>query len=74
MTLAGTVIMPDAARRFTWDATAEERARRRHRELLSKGKEIPYVQVLADIKQRDQTDSQRRFPPLRVVDDAVWRD
>ena len=67
----GTVIMPDAALKIYLDATAEERARRRHRELLSKGKEIPYVQVLADIKQRDQTDSQRAISPLRAADDAV---
>jgi cytidylate kinase len=67
----GTVIMPHAALKIYLDATAEERARRRHRELLSKGKEIPYTKVLADIVQRDQTDSQRAMSPLRPADDAV---
>lgn len=67
----GTVIMPDAALKIFLDATAEERARRRHRELLSKGKEIPYTQVLADILQRDKIDSQREVSPLRAADDAV---
>jgi cytidylate kinase len=67
----GTVIMPDAALKIFLDATAEERARRRHRELLSKGKEIPYTQVLADILSRDKFDSQRAISPLRPADDAV---
>jgi cytidylate kinase len=67
----GTVIMPDAALKIFLDATAEERARRRHRELLSKGKEIPYTQVLADILWRDKFDSQRAISPLRPADDAV---
>jgi cytidylate kinase len=67
----GTVIMPDAALKIFLDATAEERARRRHRELLSKGKEIPYIQVLTDIRARDKIDSQRAMSPLRPADDAV---
>lgn len=67
----GTVIMPNAALKIYLDATAAERARRRHRELLSKGKEIPYTQVLADIELRDRIDSQRAMSPLRAADDAV---
>jgi cytidylate kinase len=67
----GTVIMPDAALKIYLDASAEERARRRHRELLSKGKEVPYTQVLADILQRDKIDSERAMSPLRAADDAV---
>jgi cytidylate kinase len=67
----GTVIMPDAALKIYLDASAEERARRRHRELLGKGKEIAYIHVLADILQRDQIDSQRVLSPLRAAEDAV---
>jgi cytidylate kinase len=67
----GTVIMPDAALKVYLDATAEERARRRHRELLSKGKSIAYTQVLADILQRDGIDSQRAMSPLRPAEDAA---
>ena len=67
----GTVIMPEAALKIYLDASAEERARRRHRELLSKGKEIPYTQVLVDIIRRDEIDSQRAISPLRPADDAV---
>jgi cytidylate kinase len=67
----GTVIMPEAALKIYLDASAEERARRRHRELLSKGEEIAYIQVLADILRRDQIDSERTLSPLRAADDAV---
>lgn len=67
----GTVIMPDAALKVYLDATAEERARRRHRELLTKGKDIAYTQVLADIVKRDQFDSGRALSPLRPAEDAV---
>lgn len=67
----GTVIMPDAALKIYLDATAEERARRRHRELLSKGKDVPYTQVYADILRRDKIDSERAISPLRPADDAV---
>lgn len=67
----GTVIMPDAALKVYLDASAEIRARRRHRELLGKGKEIPFTQVLTDIQRRDQIDSQRAISPLRPADDAV---
>jgi CMP/dCMP kinase len=67
----GTVIMPEAALKIFLDATAQERARRRHRELLSKGKEISYIQVYADILQRDDFDSRREISPLRAAADAV---
>lgn len=67
----GTVIMPEAALKIYLDASAEERARRRHRELLKKGKMIPYTQVHEDILRRDETDSHRAVSPLRAADDAV---
>ncbi len=67
----GTVIMPEARVKVFLDATADERARRRHRELLAKGKDVPYIQVLADIRKRDDFDSKRALSPLRAADDAV---
>jgi len=67
----GTVIMPRAALKLYIDASAEERARRRHRELLAKGKDLAYTQVLADIVRRDKIDSERALSPLAVADDAV---
>ncbi|MFN3334476.1 MAG: (d)CMP kinase, partial [Caldilinea sp.] len=53
------------------DATPEERARRRHRELHQQGKNISYDQVLADIIRRDHIDSERTLAPLRQAPDAV---
>lgn len=70
----GTVIMPEAALKIYLDASAEERARRRHRELLKRGKMIPYTQVYDDILRRDETDSHRAVSPLRPADDAVVLD
>jgi cytidylate kinase len=67
----GTVIMPDARLKVFLDASAEERARRRHRELLAKGQDVAYIQVLADIRKRDEFDSRRALSPLRAADDAV---
>lgn len=51
-------------------ASAEERAGRRHKELIEKGQDISYAQVLADIKTRDKNDSTRALNPLRQADDA----
>jgi cytidylate kinase len=67
----GTVVMPDAALKIYLDASIAERARRRHRELLSKGKDIDYKQVEAAIVLRDKFDSERAVSPLRAAHDAV---
>ncbi len=66
----GTVIMPDAPVKIYLDASAEERARRRYREILAKGEAADYDRVLADIRRRDALDSGRALSPLRVADDA----
>lgn len=66
----GTVIMPDAPLKIYLDASAEERARRRYREHVAKGKAPDYDQVLADIRRRDELDSGRALSPLRVAEDA----
>ena len=55
-------------------ASAEERAGRRHKELIEKGQDISYAQVLADIKTRDKNDSTRALNPLRQADDAELLD
>lgn len=67
----GTVVLPEAPLKVFMDASAEERARRRHRELLSRGKEEPFDQVLADIVRRDRIDSERAVSPLCAAADAV---
>ncbi|KMO38990.1 (d)CMP kinase [Methylobacterium aquaticum] len=70
----GTVVCPDAAVKLFVTASAEERARRRHRELGERGETIPYDAVLADILRRDARDADRDAAPLRVAEDAVVLD
>lgn len=67
----GTVVLPDAGLKIYMDASAEERARRRHLELESRGRPIAYQRILDDIIARDRYDSDRSLAPLRPADDAV---
>ncbi len=67
----GTVVMPDAPLKVYLDATAEERARRRYKELQERGRPVDFVRVLEDINRRDRIDSSRALSPLRVAADAV---
>ena len=66
----GTNVLTDAEYKYFLTATAEERARRRHRELLDKGQESSFKEVLEQIVQRDYNDSNRALNPLRRADDA----
>ena len=66
----GTVICPDADVKLFVTASAEERANRRFRELASKGDAITYDEVLADIRARDDRDTNRAVAPLRPAEDA----
>ncbi|NLP48922.1 MAG: (d)CMP kinase [Clostridiales bacterium] len=67
----GTVVLPDAQIKLFLTASAEERARRRYKELVEKGTEVSYESVLADMKQRDFNDSNRAIAPLKAADDAI---
>jgi cytidylate kinase len=67
----GTVVMPDAVLKIYLDASAEERARRRHQERIDRGEESDFQQVLAVVQKRDQIDSGREVAPLRAASDAV---
>ncbi|HHU42869.1 MAG: (d)CMP kinase [Bacillota bacterium] len=67
----GSYVLPNAKYKFYMTASAEERAKRRHKELLEKGKDIGYEEVLEDIKKRDIQDSTRAFAPLVVPEGAV---
>ena len=67
----GTVIFPDAEVKIYLDATAEERANRRVKQLVSKGNPADYEQILASIKVRDLRDSTRAASPLKPAEDAV---
>lgn len=67
----GTVVLPDAQVKIYLTASAQERAQRRYDELIAKGQQVVYEDVLADIKQRDYNDMNREVAPLKKADDAV---
>lgn len=67
----GTNVLKDAEYKIFLTASAQERAERRHKELLEKGEKISYEEVLRDIEQRDYNDMNRTLNPLRKADDAV---
>lgn len=67
----GTNVFTDAQYKFFLNATPEERARRRVKELIEKGQNVDYEATLEDIRQRDYNDSHRKLNPLRKADDAV---
>ena len=69
-----TNVLKDAEFKFYMTADAEERAKRRYEEFLGTDKELPYEQVLSDIKMRDHNDMTRKLNPLRKADDAIELD
>jgi len=70
----GTVVLPEAQVKIFLTATPEERATRRYNELLEKGQQVDFDQLLAEVKQRDYNDSHRAAAPLKQADDAVLVD
>ncbi len=67
----GTVVFPDAECKIFLTADEQERARRRHRDLVSRGEEIPFEEVLANQRLRDQRDWSRAVGALRIANDAI---
>jgi cytidylate kinase len=70
----GTVVFPDAPLKVYLTASAEERARRRYKQLIEKGNSITLDSLLRDIRERDARDSSRAAAPLRPAADAVVLD
>jgi cytidylate kinase len=66
----GTVIFPDAEVKIFVDATPQVRAGRRMAELQARGAKVNAVDVLADIKRRDERDRARAISPLKPAADA----
>ena len=66
----GTVVCPRAEVKIFVTASPEERARRRHKELLERGEASIYARVVADLRERDRRDSERAAAPLRAATDA----
>jgi len=67
----GTVVLKDANFKFFLTASPEERADRRYKELMGKGVEVNYDEILQDIIKRDYIDSNREVDPLRKAEDAI---
>ncbi len=70
----GTNVLKDAEYKIFLTASAEERARRRFKELQEKGETQTFEEVLEDIKQRDHNDMTRELNPLCKAEDAVELD
>ncbi|MGC8873889.1 MAG: (d)CMP kinase [Chloroflexia bacterium] len=68
----GTVVLPDAELKIYLDASPEERARRRQRELEQRGCPMNYEAVLENIRERDRIDGGREVAPLRRAEDALY--
>lgn len=70
----GTVVFPDAELKIYLDASVEERARRRLREIQSRGEHGDYECILEALRKRDAYDSSRELAPLKPAEDAIILD
>ena len=70
----GTTVFPDAELKVFVTASAEVRAERRYKELIDKGMEADYDEILKNVQERDYLDSHREVSPLRKADDAIELD
>lgn len=64
-------VLPDTKYKFYLTASPEERAKRRYSELVQKGQQVEYEKILADIKDRDYNDMNRKVSPLVKTPDSV---
>ena len=67
----GTTVFPDAELKIFVDASAQTRARRRFKEMIEKGAQVSYEDILANVVHRDHIDRTRAESPLRRADDAI---
>lgn len=70
----GTVVFPDAELKVFMTASPQARATRRYKELLDRGEQVSYEEVLENVQKRDFIDSNREFSPLRKAKDAIELD
>ena len=70
----GTIVLPWAELKVFLAASAEERANRRYKELLEQGERADYTSILAELKRRDEIDTNRTVSPLKPATDAVTID
>lgn len=67
----GTVVFPQAELKLFMTASPEIRAQRRYDELIKKGEEVSFEDVLRNVQQRDYIDSHREDSPLIKAEDAI---
>lgn len=67
----GTVLFPEATVKLFLDASVDERARRRHRELAARGLDLDLFEVRTEIERRDRRDRERDIAPLQPAPDAI---
>lgn len=67
----GTIVFPQAEKKFFLDADPEERGKRRYLELKAKNQDVDLVQIIEQVKQRDFEDRNRVIAPLRPAPDAI---
>lgn len=67
----GTIVFPNAMHKFFLDASPEERAQRRQKQLAENGQKVEFQEILAQIQKRDRDDSGRSLAPLQPAEDAI---
>ena len=67
----GTVVFPYAELKLFMTASADKRATRRYKELLERGDDVSYDEILFNVQERDRIDSTREDSPLLKADDAI---
>ena len=70
----GTVILPDAEVKIFMTASNEARAKRRYNELVAKGQDVKYEDVLSEMIERDHNDKNRDIAPAVPAADAIMMD
>lgn len=70
----GTVVLPNADVKIFLFASPECRAERRYKELIEKGEDVRYEDVLKDVNDRDYQDSDRKIAPLKPTEESVMAD
>ncbi len=70
----GTVVLPEAELKLFMTAAPETRAARRYKELLERGEDVSYEEVLKNVRHRDYLDSNRAVSPLKQAEDAIRLD
>lgn len=69
-----TYVFPNANVKIYLDADENERARRRYKEMIEKGTEITFEEVLDNIKKRDKNDKEKEMGALKIAEDAIYID